>query len=90
MKTILTKREKELELRKELLILSTLEIKPNYSALSRKYNIDRRTVKKYNQGYDGKSCLYQEPQFQEHINFLKIKKILELIQIFIDMLNVEI
>lgn len=60
MKTILTKREKELELRKELLILSTLEIKPNYSALSRKYNIDRRTVKKYNQGYDGKRVSIQK------------------------------
>ena len=46
MKVNLTKREKELELKKELLILSTLEIKQNYSSLSRKYNIDRRTVKK--------------------------------------------
>ena len=41
------------ELRRELIILSTLKIKPNYSVLSRKYNVDRRTIKKYDLGYDG-------------------------------------
>ena len=47
------KREKIQELRKELLILATLKIKPNYSDLSRRYHVDRRTVKKYDLGYDG-------------------------------------
>ena len=39
------------EIRKEILILETLEIKPNYSELSRKYKLDRRTIKKYKDGY---------------------------------------
>ena len=43
------------ELRKELVILRELEIKPNYAELARKYNCDYRTVKKYNEGYEGKS-----------------------------------
>ena len=36
-------------------ILKIMNIKPNYSELARQYNIDRRTVKKYYEGYDGKS-----------------------------------
>ena len=32
-----------------------MNIKPNYSELARQYNVDRRTVKKYYEGYDGKS-----------------------------------
>lgn len=43
------------ELRKELVILRELDIKPNYAELARKYGCDYRTVKKYNEGYDGKS-----------------------------------
>lgn len=43
--------EKIKELGQELLIMKTLSIKPNYSELSRKYKIDRRTIKKYNEGY---------------------------------------
>lgn len=31
--------------------MKTLNIKPNYSELSRIYKIDRRTIKKYNNGY---------------------------------------
>lgn len=45
---------KIVELKQELIILKTLGIKPNYSELGRNYNIDRRTVKKYNNGYEGK------------------------------------
>ena len=38
--------EKELnKIKKEVLILETLGIKPNYSELSRLYGIDRRTIK---------------------------------------------
>ena len=43
------------ELRKELVIMKELEIKPNYAELGRRYGKDPRTVKKYNEGYEGKS-----------------------------------
>ena len=41
-------------LKGELLVIDTLDEKPNYSQLARKYGIDRRTVKKYHLGYEGK------------------------------------
>ena len=31
----------------DLMILKTMNIKPNFSALQRKYDIDRHTIKKY-------------------------------------------
>lgn len=43
------------KLRKELMILKSLDIKPNYSQIAKRYNCDWRTVKKYNNGYQGKS-----------------------------------
>ena len=43
------------ELRKELVIMRELNIKPNYAELGRKYKCDPRTVKKYNECYEGKS-----------------------------------
>jgi len=36
-------------------IFKTMNIKPNFSELSRIYGIDRRTIKKYYEGYEGKS-----------------------------------
>ena len=39
------------KIKQELLIRKTLNIKPNYSELSRIYKIDRRTIEKYNNGY---------------------------------------
>lgn len=44
-------KEKIEKLKQELLIMKTLNIKPNYSELSRIYKIDRRTIEKYNNGY---------------------------------------
>lgn len=44
-------KEKIEKIKQELLILETLDIKPNYSDLAKRYNIDRRTIKKYNDGY---------------------------------------
>ena len=44
--------EKLNEVKKEVLILETLGIKPNYSELSRIYKIDRRTIQKYKDGYE--------------------------------------
>lgn len=38
----------------QLKILKLSNIKPNYSELARQYDVDRRTVKKYYDGYEGK------------------------------------
>ena len=42
-------------LKGELAVMDNLGIKPNYAALGRKYGMDWRTVKKYHEGYEGKS-----------------------------------
>ncbi|MBP2073238.1 transposase [Thermoanaerobacterium butyriciformans] len=31
-----------------------MEIKPNFSEIAREYGVDRRTVRKYYEGYEGK------------------------------------
>jgi len=41
-------------LKGELIIMDTLNIKPNYAELGRKYGMDWRTVKKYHNGYQGR------------------------------------
>ncbi len=38
----------------QLTILKTMNIKPNFSELAREYELDRRTIKKYYDGYEGK------------------------------------
>lgn len=38
----------------ELSVMDSLDIKPNYAALGRKYDLDWRTVKKYHNGYEGR------------------------------------
>lgn len=45
----------EKDFRKELVILKAINVKPNYAELGRIYNKDPRTIKKYNEGYEGKS-----------------------------------
>lgn len=52
---IKNKKERIRKLKQELLMLKTLNIKLNYSELSRKYKIDRRTIEKYNNGYEPKT-----------------------------------
>lgn len=42
-------------LRKDLRVLETLGIKPNYTQLAKIHGCDPRTVKKYNEGYEGKA-----------------------------------
>jgi len=42
------------KLKMQLNIIKSMKMKPNYSALAREYGIDRRTVKKYYEGYEGK------------------------------------
>ena len=46
--------EKFYQLKQELLVMKTYNIKPNYSELARIHKCDRRTVKKYDNGYEGK------------------------------------
>lgn len=45
------KEENIVKIRQELLIMETLNIKPNCSELARIYDCDPRTIKKYNNGY---------------------------------------
>ena len=44
-------RKKLEKIKQDVLIMKTLNVKPNYSELSRIYKIDRRTIEKYNNGY---------------------------------------
>ena len=71
------KKEDLIKLKQELLIMKTLNIKPNYSELSRIYNCDRRTVKKYNEGYS-KENLKREKGSKLDIYKEDIKSKLEL------------
>lgn len=41
-------------LKGELAIMESMDMKPNYAALGRKYGMDYRTVKKYHDGYEGR------------------------------------
>lgn len=41
-------------LKGELAVMDSLDVKPNYAALGRKYGMDWRTVKKYHNGYEGR------------------------------------
>ena len=56
----------------QLRILGLNGIKPNFSELARMYGLDRRTVKKYYDGYEGKPA--------HHNNSSKLDKHLELIK----------
>ena len=40
-------KEKIWELRKEITIMKTMDIKPNFAWLANEYNLDYRTVKRY-------------------------------------------
>lgn len=48
-------KEKIKKIKQELLVMKTLNIKPNFSELSRIYKVDRRTIKRYNEGYSRKN-----------------------------------
>ena len=47
-------KEKIWELRKEITIMKTMNIKPNFAWLASEYGMDYRTVKRYYEGYNGK------------------------------------
>lgn len=68
MKTIIS------ELRKEFTVLETFELKPNFTYLGNKYNLDPRTVKKYYEGYNGKSTTRVKPSsLDEYSEIIKEK-----------------
>ena len=48
-------------LKTQLKILKLSNIKPNFSELARQYGMDRRTVKKYYDGYEGKPAHRDKP-----------------------------
>ena len=48
-------------LKTQLKILELSDIKPNFSERARLYDLDRRTVKKYYDGYEGKSAHRNKP-----------------------------
>ena len=61
------KTENIVKLRQEMLVMETLNIKPNYSELARIYECDRRTVKKYNEGYTKENIKRKKPsKLDEH------------------------
>ena len=56
------------ELRKEITIMKTMNIKPNFSSLAREYNLDYRTVKRYYVGYDGKPAHHNKKSSLEEFD----------------------
>ena len=67
------KKERIRKLKQELLISKTLNIKLNYSDLSRKYKIDRRTIKKYNNGYTPKVTRERKSKLDDFKDIVKEK-----------------
>ena len=62
------------KLKQELLIMKTNNIKPNYAELARIHNCDYRTVKKYDNGYEGKpSTRNKESRLDKYKDEIKSK-----------------
>ena len=58
----------------QLKILKLSDVKPNFSELARQYGLDRRTVKKYYDGYEGKPAHRQKPsKLDKHYDLIKQK-----------------
>lgn len=61
-------------LKTQLKILKLSDIKPNFSERARLYDLDRRTVKKYYDGYEGKSAHRNKPsKLDKHYDLIKQK-----------------
>ena len=64
-------------LKGELAVMDSLDIKPNYVALGRKYGMDWQTVKKYHNGYEGRPDKRNKgSKLDEYRNEIKDKKTL--------------
>ena len=62
------------KLKQELLIMKTNNIKPNYAELARIHNCDYRTVKKYDNGYEGKpTTIEKESKLDKYKEEIKSK-----------------
>ena len=59
----------------QLRILKLTDSKPNFSELSRQYGIDRRTIKKYYDGYTGKPTHHDKPSKLDDYKELIRKKL---------------
>ena len=58
----------------QLKIPKLRDIKPNFSELARQYDLDRRTVKKYYDGYEGKPAHREKPsKLDKHYELIKQK-----------------
>ena len=61
-------------LKTQLKILKLSDIKPNFSELARLYDLDRRTVKKYYDGYEGKAAHRDKPsKLDKHYDIIRQK-----------------
>ena len=61
-------------LKTQLKILKLSDLKPNFSELARQYGLDRRTVKKYYDGYDGKPAHRNKPsKLDRHYELIRQK-----------------
>ena len=59
----------------ELLIMKTYSIKPNFSALSREYGLDRHTIKKYyEEGGIKRKKMERERFFDKYRDETKLKQ----------------
>lgn len=62
----------------QLRILSLSKIKPNFSELGREYGYDRRTVKKYYDGYEGKPANRNKPsKLDKHYDLIRTKLLIK-------------
>ena len=62
------------ELRKDLTMIKNFQLKPNFSYLARKYDMDPRTVKKYYNGYEGKPTKRNKPsKLDDYYDIIKEK-----------------
>lgn len=59
----------------QLRILKLTDSKPNFSELSRQYGVDRRTIKKYYDGYTGKPTHHDKPSKLDDYKELIRKKL---------------
>ena len=58
----------------QLRLLKMSKIRPNFSELARQYDLDRRTIKKYFDGYEGKPEHHNKPsRLDKHYDIIKLK-----------------